>query len=427
MSLTKATFSMIESAPISVSDFGAVGDGVTDDTAAIQAAIDYAYSLANGGNVWFNGTYAISSTLTIGTNVHLCGVAKIKQITDNTPIIKVNKGAFNERWSISGLTLEYANQQTSAETNARALVLCEANKFSYLFTVENVKIIKAFKGVEAPEETGSFAFLGTFNNVHILQSADWGFDWSNATVGSSTFLSLNNVWVSNTSGSEIATSKGFRIKRCDSLCITSIAVDHVQNSPVLFDSCFGSVDTISIESCDLTASSGGVFLFTISGGSVSVTELNLVGNNVTISGTATSGGLRASDVANIRVDVYRDNLNTVVDTSSDNYYSVNTTTTGTAVFVKDYVYSPAGANPAPNGTLADFTLPYKVWEFNNNKRQDQRGGKIHLYGTAFPVTGTWAVGDIMWNTNPVAGGTIGWVCTTAGTSGTWKTFGTIAV
>jgi hypothetical protein len=40
MSLTKATYSMINGACINVKDFGAVGDGATNDTAAVQAAIN---------------------------------------------------------------------------------------------------------------------------------------------------------------------------------------------------------------------------------------------------------------------------------------------------------------------------------------------------------------------------------------------------
>lgn len=40
MSLTKATYSMIQGAPANVLDFGAVGDGVANDRAAIQAAFN---------------------------------------------------------------------------------------------------------------------------------------------------------------------------------------------------------------------------------------------------------------------------------------------------------------------------------------------------------------------------------------------------
>jgi len=51
---------------VSVKDFGAVGDGTTDDTAAIQAAIN---SLTTGGNVYIpTGTYKITATLTDDKN-----------------------------------------------------------------------------------------------------------------------------------------------------------------------------------------------------------------------------------------------------------------------------------------------------------------------------------------------------------------------
>lgn len=63
MSLTKVSYSMINSAPKSVLDYGAVGDGVADDTVAIQAAItDLAI---NGGYLVFpyKTSYLITSQI----------------------------------------------------------------------------------------------------------------------------------------------------------------------------------------------------------------------------------------------------------------------------------------------------------------------------------------------------------------------------
>ncbi len=47
------------------------------------------------------------------------------------------------------------------------------------------------------------------------------------------------------------------------------------------------------------------------------------------------------------------------------------------------------------------------------------------YTDAAPTGGTFAAGHIVYNLAPTASGKIGWVCVTAGTPGTWKTWGAI--
>jgi len=56
---TKIAFNQIEGMAVSVRDFGAVGDGVTDDTVAVQAALDYAIPLAL--NIEVSGSCLVSN------------------------------------------------------------------------------------------------------------------------------------------------------------------------------------------------------------------------------------------------------------------------------------------------------------------------------------------------------------------------------
>ena len=51
--------------------------------------------------------------------------------------------------------------------------------------------------------------------------------------------------------------------------------------------------------------------------------------------------------------------------------------------------------------------------------------RLQTTGSAAPSTGAHARGEIVWNVAPSAAGYAGWICTTAGTPGTWKQFGAI--
>jgi len=80
MGLTKVTYSMIEGAEFNAFDYGAVGDGVTNDTAAIQAAVTAA-SVAGGTVVLSAGNYLITSSIIFtGDNVSFSGVGAASKI-----------------------------------------------------------------------------------------------------------------------------------------------------------------------------------------------------------------------------------------------------------------------------------------------------------------------------------------------------------
>lgn len=129
MSLTKVSYSMIQGASINVLDFGAVGDGVTDSTSAIQAAIDYALSTTNIGEVVIPfGVYMVTAPITIGARTGYTWTSALKirglapsgnaQALNTTATIKADtgfSGAFvlgSNRTYSSGykaLSLEFEN------------------------------------------------------------------------------------------------------------------------------------------------------------------------------------------------------------------------------------------------------------------------------------------------------------------------------
>jgi len=68
---------------INVKTFGAVGDGKTDDTTAVQAAITYCKTNTTGPLYFPIGTYSVNETLTITqTGLWICGASKTATIID---------------------------------------------------------------------------------------------------------------------------------------------------------------------------------------------------------------------------------------------------------------------------------------------------------------------------------------------------------
>lgn len=140
--------------------YGATGNGVTDDTAAIQAAINAA-NAAGGGLVFFPaGTY-ITRTLTMFGNVHLYGAGwsattlKLKSATNadlidfgsaNAALINLSAAfgtgtqAAPHDWSIRDLTLD---GNKAGQTSGPSYPL-RAYAFGYL--IQNVIVQNGFSG-----------------------------------------------------------------------------------------------------------------------------------------------------------------------------------------------------------------------------------------------------------------------------------------
>ena len=141
---------------LNVLDFGATGNGTTDDTTAIQNAINYAESI--GASLWFApGTYLVAGQLTLH-NVNLCGPGTFRRnataanygkdsavlwITSTTqvPLLINSSGGVN----INGLVFYWPNQNVSTTPIAYP-ALIGGNTGAQLvdMTISNCVVINAY-------------------------------------------------------------------------------------------------------------------------------------------------------------------------------------------------------------------------------------------------------------------------------------------
>jgi len=156
---------------LSIADFGAVPDGTTDCTAAIQRAIDAA--TGHGGLVFVPaGRWRCAGSLILRMGVHLAGVnpAPLSWEPASGSILLPTGGrdqedapAFLEMWtstSIKGLTIYYPEQRTEDIRPYPWTVHIRGNPddpqaVSFDSTIENVTLINSYNGIRTgPTENG---------------------------------------------------------------------------------------------------------------------------------------------------------------------------------------------------------------------------------------------------------------------------------
>jgi hypothetical protein len=139
--LTKATYSMVTGSPINVLDYGATGDGVTNDTSALQAAINAAASAKRTLYVPA-GTY-LYTTLTINDEITVIG-------DGNGSILKTTQTSsggitVTTRWPV---TFERLALTAVGPQSAGALLTLNASTFETgLATFRNVTFANYYIGL----------------------------------------------------------------------------------------------------------------------------------------------------------------------------------------------------------------------------------------------------------------------------------------
>jgi hypothetical protein len=134
MALTKVSYSMITGAPANPLDFGAVGNGVADDTAAVQAVLNTDRPID-----WGNGTYRITSTVS-------------------------RTAASDVFWQGDGATILYDGAHTE-----RAILL-QGGGIDYVFnniTIDGGKLCN--KCLEIDNDTDNYSNL-TCNNFYVTRA-----------------------------------------------------------------------------------------------------------------------------------------------------------------------------------------------------------------------------------------------------------------
>lgn len=398
-----------------VKDAGAIGDGRVNDTAAIQALIDDLIALGGGVLYFPEGTYNIYSALTTagdgattGPNISFIGEGPNRSIIQNlgtghaldlsqtwdSPAEPVGEIFWFPR--IQGLRI-LGTSASSVGVNiseVRTLV------------IEDCWII----GHGAEGIKTSDAYLLTLRDVHIracgAASTAHGVKLTNATHWTKVYgcSSCNN----SGSGFAIASpgaSNGVAFFGVNAEGNTRYGLEISNSSGTLISGGYlenNTLGDIRLWNGAQACSIHGVYMNVTTEPGITIETFQGVDIRGNVCSSSHSSFVRLT--ANAAHDVH----------VGKNFSSATNYVDGTT----------AGAFPS---ACLGLVVERCVDSGQDFRIEDGGAANIRIWRQGDTTTGVFdLVGDRIYHTTPTAGGSIGWVCVTAGAPGTWKTFGAIS-
>ena len=423
----------------SVKDFGAVGDGATDDTAAIQAAVT-AICGATKTLLFPAGGYLISAPITFPNASFI-----IQGEGPTATYIKAfNPAASTDLFDFTGTTggakvIKNISFEGPAPSNygAGAGIKAATNGL-YL---DNVWFRGIYYGLRA---TGSFVncnqcvcefcFIGASTTsaldesiwqgwTHYKNETDFSISGNNKTfiISDETCIAtITTVVELNASGTVIngITCQDDGTGRTPNIIVIGGSDNIISN---IASTSFGNIGLSFIGAVSGNRVSN-VFFDTLANGVLFSTASNNIVSNITVKDCTTGYGIYFDTAPNNKIENF---------TLSGNNYGVRlSASNGTTLYngvisssvTADFLNGAVNANDLfISNVNASYTgisnYPYKMSILSNGQKQ--------VSATAAPTTSTWAVGDICVNSTPVVGQPKGWMCTVAGSPGTWVSQGNL--
>jgi len=163
MALTKVTYSMIQGAVVNVLDYGATGNGSTDDRTAINLA--FAACIANGGGtVYFpKGTYFVTEFVGntnyagVTQNISIAVEAEVGTVLNCNPSVYANTALFLRFQNLIMCTVRNLKVQCNDKTSA-AIFISGTNQVQSVI-VDNCQTLDCFGVNNAGATTSVFGIV----------------------------------------------------------------------------------------------------------------------------------------------------------------------------------------------------------------------------------------------------------------------------